>query len=912
VIASSNANAEAVQEAEMERTVPEELARVRLLLEKGEYREALTLVESLRAREGLAMEDRLICSLFEARIRVKLGDLEEAHALAEEVLQGARGREASLLDVDALLVQAEVSWRVYAPDEGFEAVEKGAALLERWELDSVGVREEEVQRRKGELLRHRGILYRLRGDLDEARACLQQSLAIHTRLDNRQGMAACLNGLGWVYWSKGNYGEAIEHARQSLTIREELGNQDDIALSLHSLGYSYWFRGDPDRALKYAQRSLTIREKVGNRRTIAISLRTLGGIHLARGDLDQALEYNQRGLAPSQELGDKRGASVALSNLGEVYREKGDLDRSLAYHRQSLALREEQGSKELSASALRNLGVVDRLRGDLDRALEHFQRSLAIYEETGNDLSMAVVLYHLVGAACDSNNPARAQLYLGKLEQINERMDSRLIDQTCRVARAVALKASKRARDKLLAQEILEEVVEEPITHHSLAVEAMLHLCDLYLLELKMTEEEEVLAEVTYLALRLLEIGEQISSQLLLAETYLILSKLALVRLDVERAQELLAQARLLAEEKDLHELARRAAQEGDLLQSQLSRWQHIVEQRPSPREMIDLTQLDDLLEQMIRKTITTLSSEEHRVLGGEARERKYQLAYLDLLKGSQKTERDRSRVGIAQIGLSQEGQILQEFYEEQDPGLFGLREDKVEAVRASVRQMVEAASAAGVDLLVFPEMTVDLNHSPLLEEVLALARTFEMTIVPGSYHDRETRGNVSAVISPDGILWEQEKHIPAMIRFGDERMTEGIDVGTKPRCTVIGDTEFGRMAIIICRDFLDMDLRVELKNAEPAADLILNPAFTPVTADFWAAHFDARRSIYAYCFFANVAEFGDSLIYTPEKERVERTIPAGEEGLIYKDIDLFQLRSERKKWEIEQRKTRGFIQSTR
>jgi predicted amidohydrolase len=99
------------------------------------------------------------------------------------------------------------------------------------------------------------------------------------------------------------------------------------------------------------------------------------------------------------------------------------------------------------------------------------------------------------------------------------------------------------------------------------------------------------------------------------------------------------------------------------------------------------------------------------------------------------------------------------------------------------------------------------------------------------------------------------------------------------------------------------------LKNFDPPIDLLLNPAFTPVTADFDAAHFDARRSIYAYCFFANVAEFGDSLIYTPEKEKIERRLHAGEEGLIYKDVDLFQLRSERKKWEKERKR---FIQSTK
>jgi tetratricopeptide (TPR) repeat protein len=78
------------------------------------------------------------------------------------------------------------------------------------------------------------------------------------------------------------------------------------------------------------------------------------------------------------------------------------------------------------------------------------------------------------------------------------------------------------------------------------------------------------------------------------------------------------------------------------------------------------------------------------------------------------------------------------------------------------------------------------------------------------------------------------------------------------------------------------------------------------------AAHFDARRSIYAYCFFANIGEYGNSLIYTPEKERTERTIPPKEEGLIYKDIDLFKLRSERKKWQKIHEKEKKFIKSTR
>jgi predicted amidohydrolase len=225
---------------------------------------------------------------------------------------------------------------------------------------------------------------------------------------------------------------------------------------------------------------------------------------------------------------------------------------------------------------------------------------------------------------------------------------------------------------------------------------------------------------------------------------------------------------------------------------------------------------------------------------------------------------------------------------------------------------MVEAASAKEIDMLIFPELTIDLGYHQIFEDVISLARTYEMFLIPGSYHNLSTKQNVSVVVSPRGILWEQVKHIPAVIHFKGTRHTEGIAGHAPPHKTIICRTEFGRIAVVICRDFLDMDLRVTLKNAEPPVDLIINPAFTPVTADFKAAHFDARRSIYAYCFFVNVAEFGGSFIYSPEKEGAERNLFAGEEGLIYKEVDLFRLRSERKKWEMQQAKSKPFIQSTR
>ncbi|MFW9898775.1 MAG: nitrilase-related carbon-nitrogen hydrolase [Candidatus Thorarchaeota archaeon] len=290
----------------------------------------------------------------------------------------------------------------------------------------------------------------------------------------------------------------------------------------------------------------------------------------------------------------------------------------------------------------------------------------------------------------------------------------------------------------------------------------------------------------------------------------------------------------------------------------------------------------------------------------------KYNLIYNDLLKQYPKIQQSKCRIGIAQIGLSKSGDILKEFFNIKKFGLLGIKEDVISSLRSTYKEMIEKANSNGVNILIFPEMMIDLNNNEIIEDLINFAKIYNMYIIPGSYHNEKSKKNVSLVISSEGILWEQEKHIPATIHIGRKKVKEAIETSSYPRNTTVCNTEYGRIAIAICRDFLDMDLRVELKNFEPPIDIILNPAFTPVTADFKAAHFDARRSIYAYCFFANVAEFGDSLIYTPEKERIERTVPPKKEGLIYKDVDLFKLRSERKKWEKEQKKETQFIQSTR
>lgn len=260
-------------------------------------------------------------------------------------------------------------------------------------------------------------------------------------------------------------------------------------------------------------------------------------------------------------------------------------------------------------------------------------------------------------------------------------------------------------------------------------------------------------------------------------------------------------------------------------------------------------------------------------------------------------------RIGLAQIGAADD------HFAPGPHGLYVLPDERVEAVQRKIRDVVGRAADLGIHVLVFPEMSLDLNHAELEATLLEMARQNDMLLVSGGYHDVATRTNTCKVFGPHGFLWAQRKHIPATLRASGQWIKERI-VTSPARTIVVAATKVGRVAIGICRDFLDLEWRVAVKNTEPPVDLVLNPAFTPVTADFEAAHFEARRSLYACSLFCNHAQFGNSSIFSPEKRKRRVHVPPGKEAVVFRDVPLFELRAERRGWlELAQRR---FVQSTR
>ncbi|MGB5912519.1 MAG: tetratricopeptide repeat protein [Promethearchaeia archaeon] len=722
----------------------------------------------------------------------------------------------------------------------------------------------------GRLFSIKGAIQSIQGDLENSIVNYDRSVAIYEILNNKKSMFYQLRAIGWIKRAQGKLDEALNHFHKMLNLAKEIYDERYIALAKWSIAF----------------------------------------VNFYKGDLDQATEYAQESLALYEKLKHFRGLSAVHSIFGSIYRGKGEFHKSLEYYRKVLTIYNEnldiqQRVTHSYCYALRNIGWIYYYQNKIKKSIEYLREAVkahkSLCEDNNTIFDYDLITFHLllILSALEIDDNQQIENSMDELSKFANKWP--WTEFFKRFGEAIILKNKRRAKYQFQAQQIFEEIVEEKFDYQ---IEFMIqvNLCDLLLEELKYSGNEEILFEIQDLLNRISIVANKQRSITTLIDLYSLQAKLALIEGNAELSNDLLKKALTIADNKGLELLSKKIKVQQNQVFNQLEDWKALFIQNSKLQDRIEILNLKEY----VTEAISDVLEKKFKT------EKKYNIFYKDLLKEYPKIQREGSRVGIAQIGLSETGDILNEFFELKVSGLLTLKENKIEIVSSTVKKMIEMANSNGVNILIFPEMTIDFNYDIFLEEISNLAKVYEMYIIPGSYHDQATKRNISVVIGPKGVLWEQEKHIPATIHFGGERFQEKIDTSSIPRKTIVCNTEFGRVAIVICRDFLDMDLRVELKNFEPPVDIIINPAFTPVTADFKAAHFDARRSIYSYCFFANIAEYGESHIYTPEKDRTERLIPAKEEGLIYKDINLFKLRSERKKWEKEQKKEIPFIQSTR
>ncbi len=576
---------------------PSKSRNIRELVSKGEFFEALELLEELRENKELSETEILTLDITESRIDFYFGKYAEAIWKAEKTLIRCEKTNNTLLIVKNLLLLTEILIHQGRLDEAYQKIE----TCEKYLKKSTDDESKMTKTLYAFMSRLKGQYYSNIGKREEAKEFLEISIELNQELGNRMEYARALDLISSTIRDI-DAKKAYEILEESLEIRKEIGNKYEIANTLNRMGIVNMSEGKLDEALSYYEESRNLAEGYGNLNFLSILNMNSGNVYKSRGNLNKALDYYLESSKQARDSGNRLLTSGVLFNLSDIYRQKGELDKALEYQERCLILFKEFNNPNYDLASLQQLGVIYLSKGNLNLAKEQLQKSLILSEEAGTKQKSVAILYNLIITLVELNEFEQAEKYLEKMEENKKHLDNKIVEQQYSIAKALILKRGTRLAKKASAENLLRNVIESEVVSHELTVSAILHLCELLIQELKITDEPDLWTEVRSLMKRLLNIAKSQDSHLLLAETYWLQSKLALIDLELKEAKTMMNQAQFMAEEKGLERLAVRISNEYDELLNNLEKLEELDKKDATFQEIMDFVKLDDILLQLIRK----------------------------------------------------------------------------------------------------------------------------------------------------------------------------------------------------------------------------------------------------------------------------------------------------------------------
>ena len=457
-----------------------------------------------------------------------------------------------------------------------------------------------------------GIILTNRGELDSALEINQKMVDLCKGAMNKLAIAHSLNFLAQSYYQKNDYKKFYELSRERLVIAEELEIEGMIANSYINIGHYYLVIGEYDEALNNYNRGLETFQALNNENAIASTQYNCGYVYFLKGDFDKTLEFYDKAY-PVLKENQPQGWHEILSGFADVYIQEGELEKALDYLNQLMTIH--RGLQNLLgiSSVLSEQGKIYWQKGMKEQALSFIQESLEIRQKTGNKALVGASLSYLIQFNVELNNIEKAKKYFESLDLINKEIKNIHVNQYHKYSEALILKTSSNLRDRIKAELLFEQLVKEDILYPVL-IQVLLYLCDILLLEMKETNEPEVLNKLYKQVNKLQELSEKNKSHVLLVETLRLKAQLALLEFDVEKARTLLLKALNIAQENGLDRLVL------DLLKQQEDLTKQSIdlkklEQISSPlSHRMSIVKLEDTVEDIKKTSLTETISREVEV----------------------------------------------------------------------------------------------------------------------------------------------------------------------------------------------------------------------------------------------------------------------------------------------------------
>ena len=351
--------------------------------------------------------------------------------------------------------------------------------------------------------------------------------------------------------------------------------------------------GELKKALEYSQRAYDILSEKGKKESYNYLLNSIGGCHTMMGEFDEALKVYNIAYETNMKLGNTDNAYFNLSNISNIYAQKGDLDKALKLSEEILAYYEKSGFKNGISASLLIIGNIYYHKGMKNKTIESFEKSLAYSQEIGNKQDIIENLYTLTSKASEFNMINLAKHYHEKLVAISEEIEYRNVKRLALLSEAIILKNSTTSRDKVRAEVLFDQLLQEDLKY-LFHIQALFHLCELLLNELKETSDEKISSKLQKYVNKIIELATKNKITNLIVESLWFKSQLSLLIPDFEKARELLTQALNIAEDKGLIRLALKITKSKENLFNQQIELEELEKESPTISKRMEIIKIEN------------------------------------------------------------------------------------------------------------------------------------------------------------------------------------------------------------------------------------------------------------------------------------------------------------------------------
>ncbi|MBK8026525.1 MAG: tetratricopeptide repeat protein [Chloroflexi bacterium] len=355
-------------------TIPFDVFAAEAALYQGDYAETDALCQAVLARLPEDNDWRSRALLLRARVLVNKGEYQQAISIFELALEDARARNDQRGIADACFGLGQVEERQANGEQATEHYQQCLAIY-RMLNDSAGI---------ADSLHGMGGIAYTAGDHETARRAYEESLAMRRTIGDRRTIASSLNNLGGVLAALRKQDEARARFAESLAIRREIGERRGIAMSLLNLGHLLEEQGDLEGAFAHFSEGHELFRELGVKQGIAISLINLGSTWRLRGEFTRARGLIREALDLVRDMGDSVMTAHCLNELALNNRSLGDLNEALRCSAEEIAIRRELGDARFLAIALWTQAehLIDT--GETAKGNQHLSEALTLGLRTGS------------------------------------------------------------------------------------------------------------------------------------------------------------------------------------------------------------------------------------------------------------------------------------------------------------------------------------------------------------------------------------------------------------------------------------------------------------------------------------------------------------------------------------------------